>query len=70
MDIKKQLKEEYEKNMKSKENEEEVMKYFLQRYEKCDIRLVHTPKFKSKKEVDRWFEKIYPILVDGFKEYF
>lgn len=56
--------------MLNKENEEEVMNYFLKRYEKCDIRLVHIPKFSSKKEVDEWFEVAYPILLKSFKEFF
>ena len=37
---------------------DEVWKYFLERYKKCDFRVVpgHWPDFKSKEDVDKWIQ--------------
>ena len=37
---------------------DEVWKYFLERYRKCDFRVVpgHWPDFKSKEDVDKWIQ--------------
>ena len=37
---------------------DEVWKYFLERYRKCDFRVVpgHCPDFKSKEDVDKWIQ--------------
>jgi hypothetical protein len=45
---------------------DEVREYFFEKYEKSPVRVVpgHWPKFKTKEQVDKWFE----IMESMFEE--
>ena len=53
---------------------DEVWKYFLGKYRKCDFRVVpgHWPDFKSKEDVDKWIQSneklLYAIFEDESEE--
>lgn len=46
-------------------------KYFFSKYKKANFRVVpgHWPDFKSKEEIDRWFED-FKILQKSFEDCF
>ena len=49
----------------------EVEEYFFERYEKCGFRVVpgHWPDFKSKEEVDKWFDtSLFAKMVETMRE--
>ena len=49
---------------------DEVKKYFMEQYEKSDIRVVpgHWPDFKSKEEVDKWLNLMESMAKKYFEE--
>lgn len=51
--------------------EDEIYKYFLEKYNKCRIKVVpgHWPDFKTREEVDKWIEKLETQL-RFFEDYF